>query len=196
MKPGRIVPASFYERETELVAREMLGMLLQCRTEQGTASGIIVETEAYVGEHDAACHAVAGRTARTAPLYERAGIAYVYFIYGMYWCVNAVTRAPGSPSAVLVRAIEPVEGIELMRRRRPHARRERDLTNGPGKLCLALGITGTMNRQSLQRGSLVIRDYRSFPDADVAITPRIGIRHAAEWPLRWLVRDNEFVSKG
>ena len=196
MKPGRIVPASFYERETELVARDMLGMLLQCRTEQGTASGIIVETEAYVGEHDAACHAVAGRTARTAPLYERAGIAYVYFIYGMYWCVNAVTRAPGSPSAVLVRAIEPVEGIELMRRRRPHARRERDLTNGPGKLCLAPGITGPMNRQSLQRGSPVIRNYRSFPDADVAITPRIGIRHAAEWPLRWLVRDNEFVSKG
>ena len=196
MKPGRIVPASFYERDTELVARDMLGMLLQCRTAQGSASGRIVETEAYVGEHDAACHAAAGLTARTAPLYERAGIAYVYFIYGMYWCFNAVTRARGSPSAVLVRAIEPVDGIDLMRRRRPHARRERDLTNGPGKLCLALGIDGSMNRQSLQRGSLVIREYESFDDSAVAITPRIGIRHAADWPLRWLVRDNEFVSKG
>ena len=196
MKPGRIVPASFYERDTELVARDMLGMLLQCRTAQGSASGRIVETEAYVGEHDAACHAAAGLTVRTAPLYERAGIAYVYFIYGMYWCFNAVTRARGSPSAVLVRAIEPVEGIDLMRRRRPRARRERDLTNGPGKLCLALGIDGSMNRQSLQRGSLVIREYESFDDSAVAITPRIGIRHAADWPLRWLVRDNEFVSKG
>jgi len=196
MKPGRIVPASFYARDTELVAREMLGMLLQYRTERGTASGMIVETEAYVGEHDAACHAAAGLTTRTAPLYECAGIAYVYFIYGMYWCFNAVTRPSGQPSAVLVRAIEPVEGIDLMRRRRPHARRDRNLTNGPGKLCMALGITGSVNGQSLQRGSLVIRDYAAISDSAVAVTPRIGIRHAADWPLRWLVRDNEFVSRG
>lgn len=196
MKPGRIVPADFYERDTEVVARDMLGMLLQCTTPEGTSSGVIVETEAYVGEHDAACHAAAGRTARTAPLYERGGIAYVYFIYGMYWCFNAVTRAKDSPSAVLVRAVEPVDGIALMHRRRPRARRDRDLTNGPGKLCLALGIDGGVNRQSLQRGSLVIRDYMSYSDSAVAITPRIGIRHAADWPLRWIVRGNEYVSKG
>ena len=196
MKPGRILPASFYARDTELVARDMLGMLLQCTTPEGTTSGIIVETEAYVGEHDAACHAAAGLTARTAPLYERAGIAYVYFIYGMYWCFNAVTRAAGLPSAVLVRAIEPVEGIELMRRRRPRAHRDRELTNGPGKLCMAMAIDGTMNRQSLQRGSLVIRDYASYPDSAIAITPRIGIRHAADWPLRWIVSGNEYLSKG
>ncbi|MDQ2890674.1 MAG: DNA-3-methyladenine glycosylase [Gemmatimonadota bacterium] len=196
MIAGRIVPASFYERDTELVAREMLGMLLRCETSQGVCSGIIVETEAYVGEHDAACHAAAGLTARTAPLYERAGIAYVYFIYGMYWCVNAVTRAAGSPSAVLVRALEPVQGIELMRQRRPGARRDRDLTNGPGKLCLALGIDGSMNRRSLQRGSLVLREYTAYADAAISTTPRIGIRKAADWPLRWLVSGNEFVSKG
>lgn len=195
MKPGRIVPASFYARDTELVARDMLGMLLQCTTAEGTASGIVVETEAYVGEHDAACHAAAGLTARTAPLYERAGIAYVYFIYGMYWCFNAVTRARGSPSAVLVRAVEPVDGLSLMRRRRLRARRDRDLTNGPGKLCLALGIGGSMNRQSLQRGSIVVRDYASYPESAVSITPRIGIRHAADWPLRWIVSGNEYVSK-
>jgi DNA-3-methyladenine glycosylase len=195
MKPGRIVPASFYDRDTETVAREMLGMLLQCTTAEGTCSGIIVETEAYVGEHDAACHAAAGLTTRTAPLYERAGIAYVYFIYGMYWCFNAVTRAKGLPSAVLVRAIQPVEGIDLMRQRRPRVRRDRDLTNGPGKLCLALGITGEMNRQSLQRGSLVVRDYTTYSDSAVAITPRIGIRHAADWPLRWIVSGNEYVSR-
>lgn len=196
MKAGRIVPAKFYERDTEIVAREMLGMLLQCRTPEGTSSGIIVETEAYVGEHDGACHAAAGLTARTAPLYERGGIAYVYFIYGMYWCFNAVTRAKGSPSAVLVRAVEPVDGVALMRKRRPHAHRDRDLTNGPGKLCLALGIDRTVNRQSLQRGSLVIRDYVSYAESAVAITPRIGIRKAEDWPLRWIVRDNEYVSKG
>lgn len=195
MKPGSIVPAKFYERDTEIVARDMLGMLLQCSTPEGTISGVIVETEAYVGEHDAACHAAAGITARTAPLYERAGIAYVYFIYGMYWCFNAVTRAEGSPSAVLVRAVEPVEGIDLMRRRRPRVHRDRDLTNGPGKLCLALGITGEMNGRSLQRGSLVLRDYTSYSDSAVAITPRIGIRHAADWPLRWIVSGNEYVSK-
>ncbi|HEY5086199.1 MAG TPA: DNA-3-methyladenine glycosylase [Gemmatimonadaceae bacterium] len=196
MKPGHIIPASFYARDTELVARDMLGMLLQCTTAEGATSGIIVETEAYIGEHDAACHAAAGLTTRTAPLYDRAGIAYVYFIYGMYWCFNAVTRAKGLPSAVLVRAVEPVEGIARMRRRRPRAHRDRDLTNGPGKLCLALGITGSLNKQPLQRGSLVIRDYTSYPDASIAITPRIGIRHAADWPLRWIVAGNEYVSKG
>jgi DNA-3-methyladenine glycosylase len=194
-KPGRIVPASFYNRDTELVSREMLGMLLQCNTPDGRTSGVIVETEAYLGEHDLACHAAAGRTVRTAPLYERPGIAYVYFIYGRYWCFNAGTRAEGLPSAVLVRAVEPVEGLDLMRRRRPRARRDRDLTNGPGKLCLAMGIDGSMNRVSLQRGSLIIRDYTSYPDSAIAVTPRIGITRSADWPLRWIVSGNDYVSK-
>lgn len=194
-RPGRIVPASFYARNTELVAREMLGMLLQCTTNDGTASGIIVETEAYLGEHDAACHAVAGHTERTAPLYAAPGLAYVYFIYGMYWCFNAVTREVGLPSAVLVRALEPLEGIPLMRRRRPRVTRDRDLTNGPGKLCLALGVNGTMNRLPLQRGPLLVRQGIRYDDASVAVTPRIGITRAADWPLRWIVRDNPYVSK-
>lgn len=195
MRRGRIVPASFYARETELVAREMLGMILECRTEDGVASGVIVETEAYLGEHDAACHAAAGRTERTEPLYGAPGLAYVYFIYGMYWCFNAVTRAAGDPSAVLVRALEPLDGIPLMRRRRPRVRRDVDLTNGPGKLCLALGITGALNGRPLQRGPLVVREGVRYPDADVVVTPRIGITRAADWPLRWLVRDNPYVSK-
>jgi DNA-3-methyladenine glycosylase len=192
---GRIIPASFYARDTEIVAREMLGMVLECRTDDGVASGIVVETEAYVGEHDAACHAAAGRTERTEPLYGAPGIAYVYFIYGMYWCFNAVTQAVDHPSAVLVRALEPLEGIALMRRRRPRVKRDVDLTNGPGKLCLALGIDGSMNGRPLQRPPLVVREHASYADADVDVTPRIGITRAADWPLRWLVRGNPYVSK-
>lgn len=186
---------SFYDRPTEIVARALLGAVLECHTADGVASGRIVETEAYLGEHDLACHAAAGRTARTAPLYGAPGIAYVYFIYGMYWCVNAVTRAEDEPSAVLIRAVEPVDGIELMRRRRPKARRDIDLTNGPGKLCIALGITGAMNWNPLQRPPLVIRRGDAVPDGDVVVTPRIGVSEWAEAPLRWFVGDNPYVSR-
>jgi DNA-3-methyladenine glycosylase len=193
---GRILPASFYARETEIVAREMLGTVLECRTADGIASGIIVETEAYLGEHDLACHAVVGRTARTAHLYGPPGIAYVYFIYGMYWCFNAVTRAEGLPSAVLVRALEPLDGIELMHKRRHQAKRSVDLANGPGKLCAALGITGTMNGLSLRRKPIVIREGEQVADDAIDVTTRIGIAPArsADWPLRWIVKDNRFVS--
>ena len=191
---GRILPSSFYERETEAIAREMLGTVLECETENGMASGIIVETEAYLGEHDLACHAAAGRTARTENLYGPPGIAYVYFIYGMYWCFNAVTRSEGLPSAVLVRALEPLDGIALMHKRRPRVTHTSDLTSGPGKLCAALGITGAMNGKSLRRKPIVIREGETVADDDVAITTRIGITRSADWPLRWIVRGNSFVS--
>jgi DNA-3-methyladenine glycosylase len=186
---------AFYDRPTEIVARELLGATLECRTADGVASGRIVETEAYLGEHDLACHAAVGRTARTAPLYGPPGIAYVYFIYGMYWCFNAVTRARDEPSAVLIRAIEPVDGIALRRRRRPTVKRPFDLTNGPGKLCLALGITGEHTWHPLQRSPLVIRRGEPIPDERVAITPRIGITQWADAPLRWIVADSPYVSR-
>lgn len=191
---GRPLPASFYDRPTEKVARDLLGAVLVSRTRDGVAAGRIVETEAYVGEHDLACHAAAGLTERTAPLYERPGIAYVYFIYGMHWCFNAVTRAKGEPSAVLVRALEPVVGIELMRERRGRVHRDVDLTNGPAKLCDALAIDGTFNRAGLQRGALTIREGSPVRDSEVAVTPRIGITRCADWPLRWIVRDSPYVS--
>jgi DNA-3-methyladenine glycosylase len=174
----------------------MLGTILEYEAEDGLASGIIVETEAYLGEHDLACHAAVGRTARTERLYGPPGIAYVYFIYGMYWCFNAVTRSEGLPSAVLVRALEPLDGIALMHKRRPLVRNDVELTNGPGKLCAALGITGSTNGKSLERKPIVIRAGEPIDAHDVQVTPRIGITRSADWPLRWHAKGNRFVSKG
>jgi len=195
VQKGKPLPPSFYDRATELVARELLGAVLEHRSDQGVAAGRIVETEAYLGPGDPACHAVFGRTERTWHLHGPPGIAYIYFIYGVHWCFNAVTREEGHGSAVLVRALEPVRGIELMRARRG-AKRDVDLTNGPGKLCQALGVTGALDGARLDRGSLRILAGDAVNDDAVDITPRIGITQAAEWPLRWLVRGNAHVSLG
>ncbi len=192
---GAILPARFFARDTATVARELLGAVLECRTEAGVAGGRIVETEAYLGEHDAACHAAAGFTPRTAPLYGPPGTAYVYFIYGMHWCVNAVTRSRGLPSAVLIRALSPLDGLALMRERRGRPRGDVALTNGPAKLCQALGIDGRHNGVSLQHAPLVIRAGAPVADAAVVVTPRIGIRRAADWPLRFAVAGDPFVSR-
>ena len=190
---GRPLPAAFYARGTEIVARELLGAVLECTVRGTRCRGRIVETEAYTGEEDPACHAAAGRTARTEPLYGPPGHAYIYFIYGMHWCVNAVTRRVGLPSAVLVRAVEPLEGIAAMRRRR--ARPDRELTNGPGKLCEAFAITGRAhNGVSLVSSPLRILAGEDVPDSDVGRTPRIGISRATRERLRWIVRSSEFVS--
>jgi DNA-3-methyladenine glycosylase len=170
-------------------------MVLSTDTPEGRTSGRIVETEAYLGEHDPACHAAAGETARTKLLYGPPGVSYVYFIYGVHWCVNAVTRRAGLPSAVLIRALEPLEGVDLMRERRGSPKRDRDLANGPGKLCEALGITGAMNGCRLYDSPLTIRRGAPIPDAHVIVTPRIGITKAADWPLRWIVKDHPFASK-
>jgi DNA-3-methyladenine glycosylase len=189
------LPTRFYDRPTELVARELLGAELACTTADGVTRARIVETEAYIGPDDPACHAAAGLTRRTEHLFGPPGKAYVYFIYGMYWCFNAVTRERGHGAAVLVRAVHPIAGIDLMRQRRPRAHRDRDLTNGPGKLCLAMGIVGAMNGTSLRDGPIIIRAGEPVSDSDVVVTPRIGITQAAEWPLRFLVRDDPYVSK-
>ncbi len=188
------LPAKFYDRDTEQVARDLLGAVLRCTTSDGVASGRIVETEAYLGEHDLACHAAAGLTERTRWLYGAPGTAYVYFIYGVHWCFNAVTRKVGMPSAVLVRALEPLSGMELMRERRGDVS-DRGLTNGPGKLCEALAITGALNGASLRNGAIEILRGEELPDSGVVITPRIGITKSAEWPLRWCVSGNPYVSK-
>jgi DNA-3-methyladenine glycosylase len=169
--------------------------VLEYATPEGVTRGRIVETEAYLGAGDDACHAVAGVTERTRHLHGPPGTAYVYRIYGAHWCFNAKTERAGHGSAVLVRAVEPSEGIALMRRCRPRAARDVDLTNGPGKLCAAMGIGGALNGASLRRPPLVIRAGDTVDDGDVVVTPRIGITRAADLPLRWLVRDNPFVSR-
>jgi DNA-3-methyladenine glycosylase len=195
LRGSRSLPSSFYDRETEVVARELLGAILECETPAGLAGGRIVETEAYLGEHDPACHAAVGKTDRTRWLYGTPGTAYVYFIYGVHWCFNAVTRARGLPSAVLVRALEPVTGLELMRARRPRARTIEDIASGPGKLCSALGIDGTHNGHPLHRPPLRIRAGDAIPDSAVVVGARIGITRAADWPLRWYVAGSRFVSR-
>ena len=192
---GRPLPPSFYDRPTEAVARELLGAVLEHRTADGTVRGRIVETEAYLGPHDPACHAAAGLTDRTRFLFGPPGRAYVYFIYGMHWCFNAVTREEGHGSAVLIRAVEPISGLEHMRRRRD-VERDVDLTSGPARLCDAFGIDKEQNGVRLNRGPLRILSGLQVPDEDVLVTPRIGIRKAADWPLRFLVKGNRFVSKG
>jgi DNA-3-methyladenine glycosylase len=186
---GAPLPAAFYDRDPAQVARELLGATLRLVDVAGVVSGRIVETEAYLGPHDPACHAVAGRTPRTWHLFGPPGTAYVYFVYGMHWCVNAVTREDGYGSAVLLRAITPIEGVAQMRSRRSKARGDGELANGPGKLCAAFGIDRTFDGSPLTgTGPLSIHAGEAVPNEDVIIGPRVGISRAVDWPLRFRVR--------
>jgi len=192
MKIGRILPRTFYERPTVTVARELLGKVLV----HGSTAGMIVETEAYLGGDDLAAHSARGITDRTRVIFGPPGHAYVYFIYGMYECLNLVAEPEGKPGCVLIRALEPVAGLEVMRPRRPAARKVEDLASGPGKLTLAMGITRAQNGSDVTRGALVVREPKEGRRVEIAVTARIGIRECADWPLRFLVRGNRFVSGG
>ena len=166
------------------------------RHPEGETVGRIVETEAYIGPQDLACHASKGRTARTEVMFGPAGHAYVYFIYGFYNMLNMVTEATGYPAAVLIRAVEPVIGVELMKARRQNGAL-RNLASGPGKLCQAFAIDRTLNGADL-RGDLLYVEDRGDPVPKFRATPRIGVDYAGKWknkPYRFLVRDSEFVSK-
>jgi DNA-3-methyladenine glycosylase len=194
--PGPALPRAFYDRPTLTVARELLGKVLVHRAPGGVAAGTIVETEAYIGEDDPACHAAPGPTARNAPLYGPPGFAYVYLNYGIHYLVNAVTESEGRPAAVLIRALQPLEGICLMRRRRaPDGRHidDADLCRGPGNLTKALGISGSDNWLDLTSSRLFIEDRGLRPDA-VSFGPRIGIRVAVDRPWRCWITGNVSVS--
>jgi DNA-3-methyladenine glycosylase len=196
-----ILPREFYARPTLEVARELIGKVLVHETSAGCTSGVIVETEAYIGESDPACHAAPGPTARNAPLYGPPGIAYVYLNYGIHYLVNAVTEPEGSPAAVLLRALEPLDGEALMRRRRTrggHRRRATDLPlsglcRGPGNLTKALGISLAHNRLDLTSGILRIED-RGLPEHEVTWSPRIGISVGVERQWRCSATGSSSVS--
>jgi len=192
----RVLAHSFYARPTLKVAEDLLGKVLAHRTREGVTSGVIVETEAYVGEDDPACHASFGRTARSEPLFGPPGIAYVYLNYGIHYLMNAVTEADGYPGAVLMRALQPLDGVTLMKKRRAPDGRDIDehaLCRGPGNLTKALGITITDNRLDLATSKLTIED-RGISVGRIATGPRIGIRVAVERPWRYWVEGHRSVS--
>lgn len=170
---------TFYRRPTQDVARDLLGKKLVRRINNVELSGIITETEAYCGIEDSASHAHRGRTARNAVMFGNPGHAYVYFTYGMHYLLNFVTEGKNTPCAVLIRAIEPLTGIDEMRARR--RRPDRDLTNGPAKLCQALAIDKSFYGWDLTRKKqLWVEPYRDIPEDDIVSTPRIGIQYAAK----------------
>lgn len=195
-----ILPRDFYARATLDVARDLIGKVMVHDTSAGTASGVIVETEAYIGEADPACHAAPGPTLRNAPLYGPPGVAYVYLNYGIHYLVNAVTEPEGSPAAVLIRALEPLEGETLMRRRRTRGAGARapllatpDLCRGPGNLTRALGISLTQNRLDLTAGPLRIED-RGLPPREVIWGTRVGISVGLEHAWRCAAAGSPAVS--
>jgi DNA-3-methyladenine glycosylase len=191
---SRVLGREFYQRSTLEVARELIGKVLVHTARGVRVSGVIVETEAYIGESDPACHAAPGPTRRNAPLYGAPGHAYVYLNYGIHYLVNAVTEAEGFPAAVLLRALEPLEGIALMRRRRGRPSiSDADLCRGPGNLTVALGIGLRHNRADLTAGALVIEDQRRAP-RPVIWTPRIGIRKGTDRHWRVFASDSLSVS--
>ena len=199
---SQIVKRDFYTRaDTLRVARELLGKRLVVPSASGArVSGLVAEVEAYLGAEDRAAHSFGGRrTRRTETMFGVGGTAYVFFVYGMHHQFNVVTGPEGLPHAVLVRAVEPSEGIELMRERRPVSK-ERELTSGPGKLCRALGLDLTFDGEDLTTGKRAWLEETgvSFKPAEIAKGPRIGVAYAAEdalKPWRFWVEGNEYVSR-
>ena len=186
-----ILPRRFYERPTIDVARDLLGQILR----HGPAAGLIVETEAYLGGNDLASHSAAGITNRTRVIFGPGGHAYVYFSYGMHECMNIVAERDGTPGCVLIRALEPTDGLDLMRSRRVKAKTDRDLASGPGRLTQALDITRRHSGADLTHGDLVVQSPRKKVRFDIEVTKRIGITKCADLPLRFFIAGNRFVSR-
>jgi len=192
---------AFYDRPALDVARDLIGRYLVRLLPEGRLAGRIVETEAYIGPQDLACHAARGRTARNEVMFGPPGHAYIYFIYGMHWCLNLVTEREGIPAAVLLRAVEPADGIGFMRARRPNARTDVELTSGPARLCAAFGIDGSLNGADLCRPDSVLyveeRPSAGSGRGPIVAAPRIGVAYAGEWaekPFRFYEDRNPHVS--
>lgn len=197
---GKKLPRRFYLREDTIsIAKDLLGKLIVVPDAEGRrVSAMIVETEAYLGHIDRAAHSYGGRrTPRNEVMYASGGHAYVFFVYGMYNQFNVVTGPIDHPHAILIRAVEPVEGIDIMHERRGPTK-DRNLTSGPGKLCIALGIDRSFNGEDLRGKRVWLEEHRTLDEGDVAVGKRVGIDYAAEdaeKPWRFWVKDNPFVSQ-
>jgi DNA-3-methyladenine glycosylase len=183
----------FFARDPVMLARDLLGRILFYRTPEGLLAGRIVEAEAYTGEADAASHAFRGRTIRNAVMFGAAGHAYVYFTYGMHYCLNVTADAPGVAGAVLLRAMEPLAGMEIMRRRGDHGPQIR-LLSGPGKIGRGFGLTLQDNGRDFTQGPLGLAAGSPVPDREVAVSRRIGISRAVDLPYRFSVVGSGAVS--
>lgn len=189
----------FYLKDTTDTARELLGKIIVRKSGRHILSAKIVETEAYIGEHDPASHSYKKFTERNKAMYEAGGTAYVYFIYGNYYCFNAVTGDKGTGNAVLIRAAEPMEGIELMKKFRGNVRDIYELTNGPAKLCMALNIDRKLNGSDLTAGKNIFISEATgnipVKKSEIVTTKRIGISKGADFPYRFFIKGNPFVTK-
>jgi len=186
---------SFYVRDTVTVAKELLGKYIFKKSGKGFLVAKIVETEAYLGDEDPACHAFRKVTRRNEPMFEDGGIAYVYFIYGNYYCFNVVTEIRGTGSAVLIRGVEPVNGIPAMKRNRGVIHRDSDLTNGPSKFCIAFNIDKKDNTEDLNSDRIFISKPKKKESFIINVAKRIGIKEGAELPYRYFIKDNPYVTK-
>ncbi len=190
-----LLDRSFYDRPTIDVAPDLLGKVIVRKVAGQVLAASIVETEAYLGKGDLAAHSARGRTKSTGVIFGPPGHAYVYLCYGMYECLNLITEPDGRAGCVLIRAVEPLVGIEEIQRRRPNALRPRDLASGPGKLTLALGVTRLRNGTDVTRGALTVRAMLRPKPFEMVKTTRVGISVSRDLPCRFYIKDNDFVSK-
>lgn len=194
MRESRVIPRAFYARETLWVAMDLLGKHLVRMKGVVRMEARIVEVEAYRGSDDPASHAFRGLTQRNAPMFGEPGHAYVYFTYGNHYCLNITTQQSGTPGAVLIRAVEPTEGLGAMRRLRPNVLGS-ELTNGPGKLTKALGIDKSLNEVDMtKRGPIFVKDWAA-ENFEIVRTTRVGIRQGKDRMWRFYISGNAFVSK-
>lgn len=194
------LPVKFYKRNVIIVAKELLGKIIAVNKKGKILSGRIVEVEAYDGSIDQAAHTYIGKTKRNEVMFESGGLLYVYFTYGMYYCSNVVTGKENERTAVLLRALEPIEGIDTMAFNRfgkieISEKQKLNLTNGPGKLCMALGIDKSQNGISLIGDEIYILKNKKIPEEKIAVTTRIGISKSKELPWRFYIKDNPYISR-
>lgn len=189
------LPSEFYKRDTLLIARELLGKVLVYNSSAGLIAGMIVETEAYVGEIDESAHSFNGKTLRNEVMFREGGYFYVYFTYGMHFCCNVVTGHKDEGNAVLIRAVEPINGLEIIKNNRGNNHKLFNLTNGPAKLTQAFAFNRGHNGISLLSDDIFLTYYKNISAENISVSTRIGIKKSVNFPWRFYITDNNFVSK-